>query len=261
MASKAGIVYILSNPAMPGLVKIGITTHHTVEQRMKELFNTSIPVPFKCEYACRVDNCFAVEHALHTAFRDYRIHPQREFFKIEPYQIKVILQLFDKGNATTEIQHDINNALSDDDIQSEEKLRGIHYPDSEQMGQIQDRMEEERNRNALYSVNGSAPLKMGPAARYAVQLFVKKYPMMTEEQAYRILKNLNIKAPHFIETRIEKERRLQNSQDKSGRERANEVSWANGVLYVTTEWTYQTFPQLMRKFNESNWEINIQQVE
>lgn len=79
MALKAGIVYILSNPAMPGLVKIGITTHHTVEQRMKELFNTSIPVPFKCEYACRVDNCFAVEHALHTAFRDYRIHPQREF--------------------------------------------------------------------------------------------------------------------------------------------------------------------------------------
>lgn len=85
--------------------------------------------------------------------------------------------------------------------------------------------------------------------------------MMTEEQAYRILKNLNIKAPHFVETRTEKERRLQNSQDKSGRERANEVSWANGVLYVTTEWTYQTFPQLMRKFNESNWEINIQQVE
>jgi hypothetical protein len=38
----AQIIYILTNEAMDGLVKIGRTTT-SVEQRIKELDNTSIP--------------------------------------------------------------------------------------------------------------------------------------------------------------------------------------------------------------------------
>lgn len=39
-----GIVYVLTNPAMPGLVKIGMTNRDSVDARLKELFNTSVPV-------------------------------------------------------------------------------------------------------------------------------------------------------------------------------------------------------------------------
>ncbi|WP_192815192.1 GIY-YIG nuclease family protein, partial [Treponema pedis] len=49
-----GIVYILSNPAMPGIYKIGITSRNDIKHRLKELYTTSVPVPFECEYACRV---------------------------------------------------------------------------------------------------------------------------------------------------------------------------------------------------------------
>ena len=73
---------------MSGMVKIGMTTRDTVEARMKELFNTSVPLPFECEYACKVSACEKVEKALHIAFQPYRIHTRREFFKINPEQAK-----------------------------------------------------------------------------------------------------------------------------------------------------------------------------
>lgn len=129
MASKHqnyGIVYVLTNPAMPDLVKIGMTNRDNVEARMKELFNTSVPVPFECGYACKVVGlrCEEVEKALHLAFHPYRIHAQREFFKINPEQAIAILKLLDRGSdITTEISEEINNDLSDVDKEAGELLK------------------------------------------------------------------------------------------------------------------------------------------
>ena len=75
-----GIVYILTNPAMKGLVKIGMTTREEVSIRMGELYSTGVPVPFECSFAGRVADVKAVERAFHIAFGPYRINPNREFF-------------------------------------------------------------------------------------------------------------------------------------------------------------------------------------
>ena len=45
-----GIVYCLENPEMPDVVKIGCTTD--IEQRLRQLDNTSVPVPFVCALWC-----------------------------------------------------------------------------------------------------------------------------------------------------------------------------------------------------------------
>ncbi len=38
------IVYVLTNPAMPGLVKIGKTNQKDIEERMKQLYTTGVPL-------------------------------------------------------------------------------------------------------------------------------------------------------------------------------------------------------------------------
>ena len=62
--SPSQIVYVLTNPAMLGLVKIGKTTQLEVEDRMKQLFSTGVPVPFDCAFACQVNDAAEAERAL-----------------------------------------------------------------------------------------------------------------------------------------------------------------------------------------------------
>src|SRR5688572_30455018 len=127
MEKEIGMVYVLTNPAMPGIVKIGLTTRLKIEDRLRELFTTSVPVPFKCEFACQVDDCSKVENALHKAFRPYRF-PQREFFKIEPEQAIAILQLFEKKIITAEINQEIKENTTEEERDAGEKLEKQRRP-------------------------------------------------------------------------------------------------------------------------------------
>src|SRR5689334_5983284 len=97
------IVYVLTNPAMPGLVKIGRTSHNDANIRIAQLYTTGVPVPFTIEFAGRVSNAEEVEKALHTAFAPYRINPKREFFSISPEQAIAILKLLHTEDSTAEI--------------------------------------------------------------------------------------------------------------------------------------------------------------
>ena len=108
---KQGIVYILTNPAMPGLVKIGQTTNE-ITSRMNELNTTGIPFPFDCLFACEVDDCKLVENSLHKAFYPYRVNPKREFFEIDPDQAIVILRLFSKKDVTPSVKAEIDKSIS-----------------------------------------------------------------------------------------------------------------------------------------------------
>jgi hypothetical protein len=98
-----GIVYVLTNAAMPGLVKIGMTDDQDANSRIGQLYTTGVPLPFEVQYACRVDNPLEVEDALHVAFAPQRINPKREFFRIDPTQVIAIMRLLDKPDATAEI--------------------------------------------------------------------------------------------------------------------------------------------------------------
>jgi len=92
---KKGFVYILTNVAMPGYIKIG-TTQTTIEQRVKELSRLSaVPVPFECYYAAKVADVRRIEAALHDGFGDHRPNPKREFFKIAPERVVAILKLLE----------------------------------------------------------------------------------------------------------------------------------------------------------------------
>lgn len=85
------VVYILTNEAMPGLIKIGRTSAD-VSTRMSSLDTTGVPLPFQCYFAARVADDGDVEKILHTAFGDHRLRKGREFFELDPYRAKVILE-------------------------------------------------------------------------------------------------------------------------------------------------------------------------
>ena len=112
-----GIVYLLTNPVMPGLVKIGMTTQEGIDKRMKELYTTGVPIPFECKFACKVkkSDCLKIEKALHKAFDPQRINQNREFFRINVEQAQAILELFHHEDVTEEVTDEIQNDLTDED--------------------------------------------------------------------------------------------------------------------------------------------------
>ncbi len=85
------IVYILINEAMQGYCKIGRTTN--LEQRIRSLDTTGVPVPFECFYACTVADANFVEKQLHDAFADNRVRSNREWFEISPERIASALRI------------------------------------------------------------------------------------------------------------------------------------------------------------------------
>lgn len=125
-----GLVYVLTNSAMPGLVKIGMTTRESIDTRMKELYSTGVPVPFECAYACEVSSsdCAKIENALHTAFAPNRINANREFFSIAPRQAIAILELFNRKDITQEISNEIENDLTLDDKVAIDKSKSTRRP-------------------------------------------------------------------------------------------------------------------------------------
>jgi hypothetical protein len=75
-----GFVYVLANPRMPGLVKVGVT-HGLIEDRARALFSTGVPVAFDVEFGLTTSHPHDVEAAAHRLLGDRRL-PGREFFEV-----------------------------------------------------------------------------------------------------------------------------------------------------------------------------------
>lgn len=107
---------------MPNMVKIGRTSRLEVEERMKELYSTGVPVPFVCFYACRVKNAARVEKDIHFAFGDQRVNANREFFKIAPERVQAVLKHFQVEEVTNDINREIEEETDATDQESAKKL-------------------------------------------------------------------------------------------------------------------------------------------
>ena len=76
---------------MPDTIKIGITDN--LDRRIRELDNTSTPLPFECYYAVEVEDAKAIEKKIHEGLDDKRIRQSREFFNATPEQAKALLEI------------------------------------------------------------------------------------------------------------------------------------------------------------------------
>lgn len=76
---QLGYIYLLSNPSMPNLVKIGYT-YINPELRAKELDETGVPQSFKVEFYIISFMTKELEKKIHAHLSDYRVRNNREWF-------------------------------------------------------------------------------------------------------------------------------------------------------------------------------------
>lgn len=115
------IVYILTNEAMPGLIKIG-RTNSDLAGRIRGLSSASgVPVSFELFYACEVADSTFVERQLHDAFDDHRVSKRREFFRIAPQRARAALSLAKLREIT--LGNEIFETVEDQEAVAEIKRR------------------------------------------------------------------------------------------------------------------------------------------
>lgn len=119
-----GSVYCMSNPSMPGILKIGIVEIEgkTPEDRARELFTTGVPMPFKVEFArCGVRTPREKERALHAILerQGYRVYPRREFFRMSVDDVRPYFDLIDGtwwAGVEAETEEDDEEESEDEDL-------------------------------------------------------------------------------------------------------------------------------------------------
>ena len=127
-SADQGYIYVLTNEAMPGLVKIGVTRADDPQSRVSGLYNTSVPLPFDLHYAGLVANARRAELALHNAFDHRRINPNREFFEIEPDQATGILELITIEDYTERTRDEADDGVADIDKRARERVKKRRPP-------------------------------------------------------------------------------------------------------------------------------------
>ncbi len=96
-----GYIYILSNAAMGGLLKIGFTSG-SVETRARELSAaTGVPGDFVVEYFHMTDDVEQVERLAHADLAEFRHNTRREFFSVPIIQALNVIQRYLKKPAET----------------------------------------------------------------------------------------------------------------------------------------------------------------
>ena len=122
------ILYVLTNPSMPNICKIGRTDRESIDTRLRELYTTGVPVPFECYYAAKVNSDLNVEKNLHAAFEPSRVNPSREFFEIDPEQAKVILEMLAVEDVTPQVTEKLGESSDSVEKASADRMKRKKRP-------------------------------------------------------------------------------------------------------------------------------------
>lgn len=135
----AGWVYILSNPSMPDLLKIGYTEKDP-KSRAKEISqDTGVPSEFVVDYQVYSSRPYDLEQKTHSVLYKYRINNNREFFRcsheiaIEAIKQAIsILGLNNDPSTGLEIYHKLDRQKIEIELEKNKKHRELEYLLSQQ---------------------------------------------------------------------------------------------------------------------------------
>ena len=78
-----GFIYVLSNPEMDGVYKIGMTDRSPHMRASEISAATGVPQPFAVEYYAEVSAPTLYERMVHKKLERYRVNESREFFRAD----------------------------------------------------------------------------------------------------------------------------------------------------------------------------------
>ena len=108
--SDIGSIYVLSNSAMPGLLKIGFTQNPDTKSRVYELSkSTAVPLPFVLEFEQLVENPAQYERLIHARLAQYRISPDREFFRADNETVERVIRKVVFGAEDLDVKKEIEH--------------------------------------------------------------------------------------------------------------------------------------------------------
>ena len=89
-------VYVLSNPSMPELLKIGYTAK-AIDKRISQLnSSTSVAEGFHCEWMFPCYNAVQLEGEVHKYLDSFRVNRGREFFRITLEEARDVIERLGK---------------------------------------------------------------------------------------------------------------------------------------------------------------------
>lgn len=122
-SKTAGYVYVLSNPSMPDVVKIG-RSKYGGKARADNLYKkggTGVPMPFFMEFEIWSEDCVSLEVNVHNELHLCRANHSREFFEVSVDDaVKAVLSVF-------ACDYDLTVQCSDSCIDSISLLAMEHY--------------------------------------------------------------------------------------------------------------------------------------
>lgn len=112
-----------------------------------------------------------------------------------------------------------------------------------------------------YRVNGSGPLKKKEMVLAFVDCYIHEHSGDDEMTIKRAIMSLGVNITKFIRTKEEYDFDKMKSRDKNFDMRTELVSWENGILYVSTQWSIDRSDELMEKVNAKPWGIKIEKIQ
>ena len=110
MEKNSGILYVLSNVHWDTKLKCGLTRRNL----QKRISNLQTSLFYDCDIICFTDilvNCRIFEFLLKKILSNYKIRKDREFFDIDPEEIKEIYKSFNYINKILNTEEKLNDYM------------------------------------------------------------------------------------------------------------------------------------------------------
>ncbi len=143
MAEKTGYIYVLTNKSfhMDNWIKIGYA--EDVEKRVRELSNTSVPLPYEtyCTYEIpRIEGVKDPDKLLHDLINmlnpDLRISPNREFFVMAPWEAyNMLFAIAQMHGREGKLVRNNNNIVEDVQLENEYTVEAL-FPSKTEVGKL-----------------------------------------------------------------------------------------------------------------------------